>query len=82
MKTEAELRELHTRLVSVLSYAKSVGVPIRELRELILLKVQLEYVLDMNTASARDWQAATFRGIQNLEGLKRTHERSRQAASN
>lgn len=82
MKTEAELRELHTRLVSVLSYAKSVGVPIRELRELIALKVQLEWALGMSTASARDWQAATFRAITNLEGLKRTHERSREAAIN
>lgn len=82
MKTEAELRELHQRLVSVLSYARSVGTPIRELRELIGIKVQLEYVLGMNTASARDWQAATFKAIQNLEGLKRTHDRSREAAAN
>lgn len=82
MKTEAELRELHTRLGNVLTYAKSVGVPLRELRELIALKVKLEYVLDMNTAAARDWQAATFKVINNLEALKRTHERSRQAASN
>jgi hypothetical protein len=82
VKTEAELRELHGRLVKVLTYAKSVGIPLRELRELILLKVQLEYVLNTNTASARDWQAATFKAIQNLEGLKQTHERSREAAAN
>lgn len=82
MKTEAELRELHTRLVSVLSYAKSVGIPIRELRDLIGIKVQLEWALGTNTVSAREWQAATFKAIQNLEGLKKTHERSREAASN
>jgi ribosomal protein S5 len=82
MKTEEELRELHTRLVSVLSYARSVGMPIRELRELIGIKIQLEWTLGTNTASAREWQAATFKAIQNLEGLKKTHERSREAAAN
>lgn len=82
MMDERDLRQLHGRLVGVLSYAKSCGVPFRALRELIAAKVQLEWVLDMQTASARDWQAATIKAIVNLEGLKLTAERSRQAGEN
>jgi hypothetical protein len=82
MKTEAELRDLHRRLVAVLSYAKACGIDLRELRELIGIKISLEYFLGMHTASANIWQAATFKAIQNLEGLKLTAERSRQAKDN
>lgn len=82
MKTEAELRELHSRITKALTYAKSIQVPLRDLRELIQIKIQLEWILGEHTASAETWQASVFKAVGNLEALKRTHERSRQAASN
>lgn len=82
MKSEAELRELHARLVNVLGYSKTVGIKLEAVRELVWLKVTLEYLLNADTASARNWQAAVFKGIQNLEGLQKTAERSRQAGLN
>lgn len=82
MKSEAELRELHRRLVNVLGYTKSVGIKIGPVRELVWLRIALEYSLDMDTVSAREWQASIFKGIQNLEGLQKAAERSRQAGLN
>lgn len=82
MKTEAELRELHARIVSVLTFAANTGVPRRMLSDLIHVKVQLEWILGMGTKSADAWQVVLYRGLHNLEGLKRTDERSREAAAN
>lgn len=82
MKSEAELRELHQRLVRVLNYARGQGIRAAALREMIQIKVSLEYILDMETPSRQAWQAATFKAIQNLEGLQQTYERSRRAANN
>jgi hypothetical protein len=82
MMSEQELRETHRRLVKVLAYAKAAGVHFGVLKDLIAIKVGLEWVLGMNTAAARDWQAATFKAIQNLEGLQRAAARSRLEAEN
>lgn len=82
MKTEAELRELHGRLVKVLTFAAQSGIRASQLKDLIHVKVSLEWVLGIPTKSADAWQVVLFKGLQNLEGLKRTHDRSREAATN
>ncbi len=82
MMAEADLRELHRRVLNVLSYAKAVGVSFRPLEDLIRLKVTLEFILELPTAAGRDWSAATFKAIVNLEHLQRSAEKSRQAREN
>lgn len=82
MQSETDIRALHARIANVLRFAKSIRLPMRELRELIAVKVQLEYILDMHTASANEWSVMVHKAIQNLEGLQKTHERSVKAFNN
>ncbi len=82
MMEEDELRDLHVRLLAVLTYAKSIHVPRRDLDDLLRLKIMIEWILQMNTASGRDWAAVVFKAIVNLEHLQRTAERSREARDN
>lgn len=82
MKSEAELRELHARLVRALAYAKSLRLSMHQVKELIGLKVQIEWILGDKSAAASTWEAAVFKALNNLEGLKRTHERSVAAGNN
>ena len=82
MKTEAELRELHGRLVKALSFAKSIRVPMRDLTDLLHIKITIEWILGDQTASAQGWQASLFKALINLEGLRKTHERSVEAGRN
>jgi hypothetical protein len=82
VKTEAELRELHRRLTRAIGYAKGVGVSHRDLYDLHHLKVTLEWILEDGTKVAEAWNAAIMKGLINIEGLERSHERSRKAAEN
>lgn len=82
MQTEIQLRELHRRLVKALSYARSIRVPMRDLRELIQIKIQIEWILGDHTASSNFWEASVFKAIENLEGLKKTHDKSVEAGHN
>ncbi len=82
MRTESELRELHGRLVKALSHAKSIKIPYRDLRELIQVKVQIEWILGDHTASSNFWEASLLKALVNLEDLRKTYERSVQAGNN
>jgi hypothetical protein len=79
MKTEAELRELHTRLVAVLVWANKPGTGLtrKALRELANFRVQLDWLLESDTKASTEWAARIFRQLNNLEGLRRTYEVSR-----
>jgi hypothetical protein len=82
MKSEAELHELHTRLVKAIRFAVDNGMPGRQLADLVKVKVQIEWALGMNTRAAEVWQVAVFNALVNLEGLQATYARSREAAAN
>lgn len=82
MKSETELLALHGRLVKMIAFATSMRLRSNELRELVAVKVQLEWILGLGSRSPEAWAAELFRALNNLEGLKQTYERSRKAVEN
>lgn len=80
MMSEAELRALHARLVKAQTYARNLGINPRAMSELIHIKLLLEWLLGMETKHGTEFAAVIFRGLNNIEGLQRTRERSEQAS--
>lgn len=82
MQTEDELRELHHRLVKVLAFAQKMRIRGQDLRDLQTAKLALEWILGMETNNGKAWAAVLFKGVNNLEGLRDTYERTQKAAQN
>lgn len=80
MKTEAELRQLHADLKEQLEYTARLGIPVDMVRELVLAKLQLEWILHIETPASDDWAATLRRGIDALSTIKHRSEAKRRAA--
>lgn len=80
MIPEAELRELHGRITRAIRYAAKVNVSRKSVEPIVRAKLFVEWVLELQTAPATEYAVALFKCLQNIEGLARADERSREEA--
>jgi hypothetical protein len=77
MMSEQDVRSLHQRIVKALAWAqKHGGFSKAQLQDLVALRIQLDWLLEVETKLTREWAAGIVTQLHNVESLKRSYEAS------
>lgn len=78
--SEAEVRELHRRIVTVMVWGARNGITRAQFRELARLRMFLDWLLAIQNKTARDWSTKVLAQLDNVEGLQRAYYESQRRA--